>query len=262
MQFTTILAMRFLSTSIMVFKTRSLELHPLSLALGESVEHPPLRNAFPDCTFREVQISDPIYQTHSQDAKTISLKVLAYDVMLGLFLFDVFVDIPTRTSRLVPSLDVRLVGVYSVGGRLEILPVSATQNTAPPGSPRRGELGDGRDTPTPEGVYPSRSIFDQYSHVRFHHTSSLPNPYMPGRSTGSTVFVAAHSLGSQGLRAVWIQRSRLTMTWDVVGCKLPLRLHKPEVRTAEELDAKVVSSTRSYDLRGTSHLTLIYCSSL
>jgi len=97
------------------------ELHPLPLALlehrSDCVELPILRHRFASVTFRSVQISD----WQQNNPETITLTALAYEAMLGLFVYNIIIAMPTEDSTLPPALDIRLQSAWTyAAGKLRL----------------------------------------------------------------------------------------------------------------------------------------------
>ncbi|KAJ3848662.1 hypothetical protein EV368DRAFT_5461, partial [Lentinula lateritia] len=90
---------------IFVFKTRSIELYPTIHSASSSVPPPflpSLRHVFPSYSFRDVQISEVESETLAQDSSSsgydgtrYTLKMLASDVIQGLFYFVANITIPS-----------------------------------------------------------------------------------------------------------------------------------------------------------------------
>ncbi|THU91944.1 hypothetical protein K435DRAFT_862942 [Dendrothele bispora CBS 962.96] len=128
--YTTIVSLRIIDPYIFVFKSRSIELHPIppkdglsrqetsSLVTSSiSISLPVLRHDFPNYNFREVHISDaqchtspssvnnlaktdPDVNIHTTtaDTRTYKLSVFASDVIKGLFYFCATVTVPAVSS--------------------------------------------------------------------------------------------------------------------------------------------------------------------
>lgn len=242
LQFNAILAIRILPAGVFILKTRSAEVHPIPIALGGH-DFPIARHTFSQCTFREVQLTE--CDKHSQGGQTVEVGIAAsaYDVVLGLLLYRFTVSIPSAGPAPLASLDVRLVGVYPIGGSMSL-------RIFPAGALPRSNEGDEES---------QQLIVDQYSHITLTRRDVPTLTQSRGGSPlGSGSFVAAHCLGKQGMRAVWIQRSRARMIWQLVGCRLPALGRHDKMALAVELEGSVISSAESYDLRGENYMPMSY----
>lgn len=116
-----VIAIRFVGEYLLLFKTRTLEVHRYSSPdhPGISSEGPPfaiLKHTF-SMTFRNVSFSQATMSRNPvSEAETHELTVFAYDVIQGLFHYTIRIVVPLSTE-MPPSLDVHLTGVYplSVG---------------------------------------------------------------------------------------------------------------------------------------------------
>lgn len=229
----------------MVFKTRSLEFHPIPSSLtGYSyvLDFPVLRHPFPNSTFRTVGISKPKY-TSGSVSTLMSFSLLAYDVMLGLFHFIADLHIPNEDSDTLPWLDVHLVGVNDMIDRVDTSPAQSPLSTPSRSlSIQEPRIVDPSESPTPHSSQPPLTITNQNTKLHFHHTHS---------PSSSHAFVSSLALGLQGMRAIWVSRSRGSLVREVIACDLSgLQPGKTEFELPVELDGKPIHSARSPDLRG------------
>lgn len=250
LQWNGIIAIRFVGPYILVFKTRSIEIYPLPSSLHpRDTEHPRLpvlKQSFPS-TFRVASFSE--IENGCTDAATVGgaysnlfcLSVLAYDVLQGLFHYKICINIPHWTpagaSYVVPSLDVDLVGVFAMANNIPALltlPSSAWQ------SPSVDDLPTPTPTPTP-------------THTFGGNAGRLgPNPSTRG-------FISTYSLGSQGRRAIWVERKRGSVVREIMVWSLGHKEKYRQEETAKEMSGSVVYTMASYDLGGWS-LLLTFCS--
>ena len=194
-------------------KTRSLELYSLPYTFGEQpltmrdtnvsactqshlrtghngiAETHVLRHKFPEMTYRGVSFSQPQIQVSTSDdlrsVTTARVSLLAYDVLRGLFHYEVTMQISASLfdsgSRIYDSncstavdMDVKLVAAHKMAEALD--PASLIAGT---------------DTPTPRSA------------------------------SGARGFVSACVLGPQGRRGIWIERQRGSMDRTVFGFSGP-----------------------------------------
>lgn len=239
LQFTTILSLRLLDQYILVFKTRSIELHPIFNA-GYNVTPPTvLRHDLPSYNFRDGHISD-VEQSRcfSQGEKCFTARILASDLIQGLFYFVANVSVPTTSSLQSPLLDVRLTAVYAM---VNLIPLHISSNSQ--------QLNNN-----------SNNNFVGPVEMAMGTTSSLEH-----ERRSSSSFVATYAMGSQGIRAIWIERSRKTALKQIVACRLipndeesdsfsalkqPEGSSDPSNGIPYALDGHVIHSIQSYDLRG------------
>jgi len=234
---------------ILVFKTRSLELHRYpSLAFPPTRDENPssvLKTSF-SMTFRDVSFSQCSI-THNATSKSITYEttLFAYDVIHGLFQYTVELTESTSTSDMPPLFDVRLIGVYPLG-----LGLSNTKLYAPS---------------TEDNSDPIIRAPRSFSHPHFmpHHPRQGTIALSDSSSRG---FVSAHRVGPQGKRAMWVERKRSStarelQVWsrDPPCCSGDSLDAHDQVEfsgamgsspLAGEIERRVVFSVQSYDLRG------------
>jgi len=158
----------------------------------------------------------------------------AYDVIQGLFHYTVRIMIPPISAEMLPSLDVHLIGVYPLWLGL---PGTNLFVGALFRSPHRrancsiSELTNAPHSPT-MGGNTSNSSWDR---------GGQPD-------TGSRSFLSAFSLGSQGKRAVWVQRKTSSTGREVQVWSRENPLF--DMGGPVEIERQVIYSSESYDLRG------------
>lgn len=237
---------------ILVFKTRSLELHRYP-----SLVYPPTRDQNPSrvlktsfsMTFRDVSFSQCTI-THNAISKSITYEttLFAYDVIHGLFQYAVAVELTDSTSTsdldMPPLFDVRLIGVYPLALGLSNIKL-CTPSTK-----------DISDPP----IHAPRS---------FRHPHFVPRHPRQGTialsDSSSRGFVSTHRVGPEGKRAIWIERKRSStarelQVWsrDPPCCSDGLDTQDQveflgamgNSPLAGEIERRVVFSVQSYDLRG------------
>ncbi|KAJ3718740.1 hypothetical protein C8R42DRAFT_674455 [Lentinula raphanica] len=265
--FTTILSLRILSDKyVFVFKTRSIELYPLPEAtthrrhniVNEHSSRPLLKHVFPSYNFRDVQISDVEIEVSNKDGSSepifegtrYKLKILASDIIQGLFFFIVTISIPLTQGE-IATLDVNLAAIYALANHI---PLRSSAS-------RRSQLSRKSTSSRTESSMANESY-------RFQLFSGPATPTSPRTSS----FVSAYALGTQGMRAVWIERRRGTTEKEIITCRLNApRLTSPGLSILDSdldssssngdhgddglgvlpqaLDGQVVYSSISYDLR-------------
>ncbi|KAJ4470181.1 hypothetical protein J3R30DRAFT_1235011 [Lentinula aciculospora] len=286
--FTTILSLRILGDRyIFVFKTRSIELYPMphftvADPRGSPASpsfSPSLRHVFPSYNFRDVQISDVQTEalTEEEDSSSESggthyiLKMLASDIIQGLFYFVVEITVP---SGQLPILDVRLTAIYAMANHIPLQ--SRTQQRQSQSISETSRFPTWPTlTMTTSAAVRDRAIFERLPMLR---SSS-------GTPVRSSSFVTTYAMGPQGMRAVWIERKRGSTWKQIVSCRLttpPLssdfhgvisdldvKRQDPDVPTKEDLtchhdelglipqalDGQIIYSIQTYDLRE----DIIYC---
>ncbi|KAJ4486976.1 hypothetical protein C8R41DRAFT_837439 [Lentinula lateritia] len=267
--FTTILSLRILSDHyIFVFKTRSIELYPTTHLASPSVPPPflpSLRHVFPSYNFRDARISEVESETPTEeesyssgyDGTRYTLKMLASDVIQGLFYFVVNVTIPSARHEQFqpPILDVHLAAVYAMANHIPLYSKAHQR--------QRKTLKTSRS----HAAAHDRAVQNRLSTPRSDSVNSVR----------SSSFVTTYALGPQGMRAVWIERRRGSMWKQIVSCRLnpsssngqeiisDLDLEMSNSDSSEEensisknhnldfitqaLDGHIIYSVQSYDLR-------------
>lgn len=180
------LELRVFHRYVFVFKARSFEVHSLDSLLNttqhEITATPISQHLFQNTTFREVKVSNPTQPTVAVgDIFDIQFQVFAYDVLQGLFHYSIrFQALPEQP----PHFTITLPGIYPLTAQLashysRLLPEPDLLTPSP--------------TPTNEARHAFRSVM---------------NPSSRG-------FVSAYAVGSQGRRAVWVERIRGSTTREV-----------------------------------------------
>jgi hypothetical protein len=252
---------RLVTPYILVFKTRSVELYPLTpMFAGTHTESdtnyvtasphlPRLVHRFSSTTFRDISCSDLLPSTdgNSKGTKSIRLCFLADDVLQGVFQYMVHIRYPiTSYPTSLASLDVDCIGVYAMANNINLAavrplrannkltsPLLATTAESPAPSPI--------STPSPTPQRPS--LPGLFGHSTAH---GVPNPSSRG-------FVSAVALGPQGKRAVWVERKRGSTMREVFVWGMDQGFDDKDLFTQNiEMDGKVVYTVGSYDLRGDS----------
>ncbi|KAE9390461.1 hypothetical protein BT96DRAFT_1024562 [Gymnopus androsaceus JB14] len=225
--FTTILSLRILDGYILIFKTRSIELHPIPDSKGSPSTV--LRHNFPSYNFRDVRISDvetDSKQSLSEGEKVFTLRMLASDIIQGLFYFVVNVSFTTGQP---PLLDVNLTAIHGMANHIPVHGRLSEQQPA------------GSSSTTTIGPVRERAELERF------FTRALG-------SSRSSSFMSAYAMGPQGMRAIWIERNRRSTLKQIVACRLlpdPEDSLEPNARVGfpRALDALVVYAIESYDLR-------------
>ncbi|TFK39490.1 hypothetical protein BDQ12DRAFT_712178 [Crucibulum laeve] len=228
-----IISIRFAGPYLVLFKTRSLECyHFIPLLNPDIPQLTSLKYHFVATTFRDVSFSN-VTEASSLNSNVITFRLIAFDVLLGLFQYSVKITIPTSPFSLPSSMDVSLVGVYAmanhIGGNPHAVPSIVNSRAEPP--PSSPEVPSFTPTPTP-----SRSI----------RLSAF------GLNPSARGFISTYSLGPQGKRAIWIERKRGSLDREVQVWGENLN---DEVRGSgdgvegEDMGGHVVYNAVSYDLR-------------
>ncbi|EAU90072.2 hypothetical protein CC1G_08345 [Coprinopsis cinerea okayama7 len=198
-----IVKLQFLGPFMLIAKTRSVELHHYSPALATNTgRFPLLRHTFEHRTFREVVFSH-CKHSKSDFKETWEVKMLASDVIHGLFQFEVKVTLPlanpattaSSQSDIHPHLDVELTGLY---------PLSLLIPPAPCPPKASGYLMNREDTGTPTPA--SSHLHFQNGFGPFGHKS--PSSITRG-------FLSTFCIGPQGKRALWVERARSSISREV-----------------------------------------------
>ncbi|GAW04486.1 hypothetical protein F5879DRAFT_948646 [Lentinula edodes] len=268
--FTTILSLRILNDHyIFVFKTRSIELYPTTHSASPSVPPPflpSLRHVFPSYSFRDVQIAEVESETLTEEESSSSgydgtrytLKMLASDVIQGLFYFVANITIPSarHEQSQPPILDVHLAAVYAMANHIPLYSRAHQR--------QRNTLQTSRSS---HAAVHDRAVQKRLSTPRSDSVNSVR----------SSSFVSTYALGPQGMRAVWIERRRGSTWKQIVSCRLnpsssngqemisDLDLEMWNSDSSEEegsisqddnldfitqaLDGHIIYSVQSYDLR-------------
>lgn len=255
MQWSGITGLAFLSKDhVLCVKTRSIEIYSLDFIPELSTGHCPVAHGtpsdgrlinlgsreahvythrIPDATLRGVSFSDAAIPSLRSD--TLSMSFAAYDILRGLFQYEVRVTLPpaspSETHRARTSLDVSCTLLAAHHMAQLVSTPSVVQSGA-----------------------------------------STPTPPRGGFTQGPRGFISACAMGAQGRRGVWIERQRTSMGRAVFG--FVSADHRPSVvaadtnagnaggmqmRTEEDgvpaaqIDGRCLYEVRnSYDLRGAS----------
>ncbi|PPR04314.1 hypothetical protein CVT24_013387 [Panaeolus cyanescens] len=279
-----ILGVRLLGDHVLVFRTRSLEVYHYDFTQGNPTNvdkqsdsapggtmHIQLKHTF-SLTFRDVTFSDVATSrsTITSRMQSYELKLLAYDVIQGLFQYIVKLSVPIpnivlsehnpnpASVPLEPTLEVKLLGVYplSFGGAFK--PSKRGKKRALIAS-FSSALSSGTTTPTPMMTH-SHSLFQAPS-------AAFGSRGANGNARG---FISAHCMGPQGKRAVWVERKRSSTVREVQvwAMEPPAPFNESDVDEASdkqsssdgsdllndddlpmEFENQVVYAANSYDLR-------------
>ncbi len=216
--YTAINAIRLFGPYMVIFKTRSIELHPLPAQFHRAPctgDMPVIKHTFSN-TYRNYAMSGP----DNSGLPSTTFSLFASDLIQGLFHYTIHISLNTDDF---PTLRVTLNGVHSLSNLLY------RQNPA--------------CHPTMQGsTYHQRSTVASYS-----RKSTVTDTL--GLNKG---FVSAYSLGTQGMRAVWMERSRENMLREVVAARLHLEdiMELEEAYHVPDIEATVVREMRSVDLKG------------
>lgn len=175
-------------------------------------------------------------RSFSQSEKCFTVRILASDLVQGLFYFVVNVSVSTTPNLQPPLLDVQLTAVYAM---VNLIPLHIKSNSQ--------------------------------QHTNGNNINNFIGPVETAMGTGTSLeygrrssFVATFAMGSQGIRAIWIERSRKTTLKQIVACCLILNdedsgsflaLKEPEGNVdpngiPHALNGHIIHSIQSYDLRG------------
>ncbi|KAK0457888.1 uncharacterized protein EV420DRAFT_484562 [Desarmillaria tabescens] len=211
---------------MIVFKTRSIELHPLPSDLRRglsALQHnlPILKHKFSK-TFRSFVISE---FTTNEPSDILTLDFLALDVIHGLFHYTIQVTIS------VPSLQVNLTGLNSLSNLIY------RQSPIKP-FVLQDAYADPRHTP----------LYVQESSV-FESSPEAPPDVWATREDNAGGFISAYCMGPQAMRAVWMERSRGSMVREIVAARLQCPSEVQDLEEVMSIDARIVHDESSYDLR-------------
>ncbi|KAF9482528.1 hypothetical protein BDN70DRAFT_874871 [Pholiota conissans] len=255
-----IIAVHFMGPYILIFRTRSIEIHePPSFfhSSAFSGSDPVLKHDF-SLTYREVSFSQTIIsQDPLSEVVTYEATLFAYDVLHGLFHYIVRIQV-SPTNELPPSLEVVLAGTYPLafdvhGPSIYVPLTSVDAPIDPPLSPKEPLTYLANFTPSP-------SPTPTFNHVHAHvpGSSSTAHSTQGGQlEDGSRGFLSTHAIGSQGKRGIWVERKRSStlreiQVWSHNSPLFSLSYKKQlSARgiTAIEIPRRVVYSLYSYDLR-------------
>ncbi|KAG7444491.1 uncharacterized protein BT62DRAFT_1008147 [Guyanagaster necrorhizus] len=223
--YTAIHDVRLFGSYVIVFKTRSIELHPLPNDLVRSgspaIMHTPriLKHKFSK-TFRSYVISEiPDHELPD----VLTLDFVASDVIHGLFHY-------TAHITSVPTLEVNLTGLNSLSNliyRQAYMMPFARQDADP--------------VRTPFYIQES-SVFE---------SSPAPEAWAT-LENGISGYISAYCMGPQAMRAAWIERSRGSMLREIVLARLRRPGRIQDLGEVMRIEARVVHDERSYDLRGSA----------
>ncbi|KAI0077755.1 hypothetical protein K474DRAFT_1050288 [Panus rudis PR-1116 ss-1] len=182
---TGVVSARFLSErQLLIFTTRSVELYAMENTVFDAKQihwHTSL-----NATFRGVSHAEPILSYSSSGNPIVSVTFLAYETLRGLFNHEVLIQYPpildAATNRSIAMEDV--VKTAPLG--MDVVQVGVHQMAQSIPIPPEGQ---------PSTVRRPRSGF----------------------TAGSRGFVSACSIGSHGLRGVWIERQRSSVKRTVYG---------------------------------------------
>ncbi|KAF5384599.1 hypothetical protein D9757_007456 [Collybiopsis confluens] len=232
--FTTVLALRCLDKCIFVFKTRSIELYPMPDSDADpqpTLSPSTLRHSFPSYNFREVRISDvEAEQCPAESYNRYTLALLASDVIQGLFHFTVNITVPYESFEQ-SLLEVHLTAIHAMVNNIPLhghpgagpgstlttrLWFSNSSESAHPNPSESSAPSSSSATPTPRSTSTMDELHPSPNFLRRLHDSHGVST--SGRLTSS--FVAAYAMGSQGMRAIWVERRRGDTMRRIVSCQL------------------------------------------
>lgn len=211
---------------ILIFKTRSVELHHYAPILDPNHFRLPTLKQYVSYNFRDVTFSRCKESRSSTDDQIFSMTVFANDVIQGLYQIHIKLTIPhlnlsdaiaePLAASPLPSLDIAITDIYP----LTMLNIHPTL--------RYGSL-----TPTPSFSLPQ---IPGVSHVG------------TGNMDTARGFLSTYAVGPQGTRAIWIERKRASTIREVHVWGLAGPEDHESVAAGNE--RRVVYSVTSYDLRG------------
>ncbi|RDB23383.1 hypothetical protein Hypma_008925 [Hypsizygus marmoreus] len=244
-----ILDIRVVGPYLVIFKARTLELHDyLSVPY---FEHPysqlhdlpvMIYNFPPALTFRYISCADYTATEPNDPESPLFFEFLGYDVLKGTFRFVASILFVTKPSGQTDAgIDVRCLGVSALANNLDLNQLfpyfpfapGSRSETSPSVEPQRDTPAPSpQDTPTPTPLASHAGIFGP---------TDAGEPAARG-------FVSAMSLGPQGRRAVWVERTRGSTLREVrVWSKEPDE--EDDDAKAIDMPTHVVYSVGSYDLR-------------
>lgn len=209
---------------------------------------PTLTHTFRSITFRYISCSDYLVSLDVIDpetAKTVQFNFFGYDVIQGIFHFRVRIRISSN-PQLSASVDIDCVGVYALSNNIDLSSLlPSPQSTTPDPSPLPPPIPTMVHMLNPGANASHPGIFGQATGY-------------PGGNISSRGFLSAIALGSQGKRAVWVERKRGTMqreVWVWESCD-----QKEDGGIGGiEMQGHVVHEIGSYDLRGVCFVGFVGC---
>ncbi|KAF9491794.1 hypothetical protein BDN71DRAFT_1452358 [Pleurotus eryngii] len=220
-----LVTIRIFGPYLLAFRVRSLGIYALPLRQGDA-DHLLYKHMFSLSAFKNICIStvEIVNETAEPFVLRIQFTFLAYDVLQGLFMYEVCIR-ATSDYSITPMVDLTLIGVYPLAHIINTMtpPTMAHLTPYPTSSPNTSSS-RGAPTPTP-------------TQTSFGHSVSQ----------AARGFISSYALGTQGRRAVWVERSRGSTTRDlIVWSKAIDPLEQP--RTIEIM-RRVIHTIGSYDLR-------------
>ncbi|KAJ8691333.1 hypothetical protein PTI98_010916 [Pleurotus ostreatus] len=220
-----LVTVRIFGPYLLAFRVRSLGVYALPLRQGDA-DHLLYKHMFSLNAFKNICIST--VEIVSETAEPFDLRIqftfLAYDVLQGLFMYEVCIR-ATSDYSITPMVDLTLIGVYPLAHIINAMTPPTMAHLAPyPTSSPNTSPSRGAPTPTPTQTSFGYSV-----------------------SQAARGFISSYALGTQGRRAIWIERSRGSTTRDfIVWSKAIDPLEQP--RTIEIM-RRVIHTIGSYDLR-------------
>ncbi|GLB43285.1 hypothetical protein LshimejAT787_1301860 [Lyophyllum shimeji] len=216
-----VVASRIMGPYIVLFKSRSIEMHPIDAGSFHTLSTPKSHHgqvlkhhfASSSVTFRSLSSSDCVLTEEG-----LSFTFFGYDFLQGILHFDVSVRFMHSLSG-DASLDVTCVGVYPMSGSINmeaLFPLRSSEPTL--------------------AQSPLTGIFE-------------PRSRLPDGNVNSRGFVSAMALGPQGRRAVWIERKGGSLVRDVLVWSRSLPGTGQDGTGDVVIPRHVVYSVKSYDLR-------------
>ncbi|KAL4261793.1 F-box domain-containing protein [Pleurotus pulmonarius] len=223
-----LVTIRIFGPYLLAFRVRSLGIFALPLRQGDAdhllYKHMFSLNAFKNICTSTVEI---VNEMDEPFPLRMQFTFQAYDVLQGLFVYEVCIR-ATSDYSITPMVDLTLIGVYPLAHIVNAMTPPSIAHLAPyPTSSLNTSPSRGAPTPTP-------------TQISFGYSVSQSGVAARG-------FISSFTLGPQGRRAIWIERSRVSTTRDLIVWSKAID-PSDQPRTIEIM-RRVIHTIGSYDLR-------------
>ncbi|KAG6918182.1 hypothetical protein DXG01_016167 [Tephrocybe rancida] len=231
----TVISSRIMDPYVLVFKSRSIELHPLVMNSTPEPRPPAIHHFFPfeSISFRDISISD--YVVH-QSCLTFSF--LGYDFLRGVFRFEA--RIFSGIGGAGPAFEVCCVGIYPLSDNFNRESLHLFL------SPPRGDFSSDMDA---SGWQNPSLVPNLPPGLSDTVRTSIRRAELNASSRG---FVSAMAIGPEGKRAVWVERRRDSTMREILVWQ---KKEDERIEGNEDwvvMPRHMVYRVESYDLRGKS----------
>ncbi|KAF4577002.1 hypothetical protein EYR36_004987 [Pleurotus pulmonarius] len=223
-----LVTIRIFGPYLLAFRVRSLGIFALPLRQGDAdhllYKHMFSLNAFKNICTSTVEI---VNEMDEPFPLRMQFTFQAYDVLQGLFVYEVCIR-ATSDYSITPMVDLTLIGVYPLAHIVNAMTPPSIAHLAPyPTSSLNTSPSRGAPTPTP-------------TQISFGYSVSQSGVAARG-------FISSFTLGPQGRRAIWIERSRVSTTRDLIVWSKAI--DPSEQPRTIEIMRRVIHTIGSYDLR-------------